>query len=904
MYFARDDHSVGRSDLRLPVEPSDPPSRSSASLASSCSSMSNSWCMLPLMTGDLHCSFEQERRASILYQLSRNSPDIAAVVGVFREYEDYGLPGYTPLDADRVRSTTFALMQALKYNTQVTEFVLNVKALELLLDQEHPLFPNATATATANGICSLLHFLKHNSSLKTLNIRIPPGTKESEYFVGLFTNNTEEEVSIQCPNLKEITLWIPRERPQRLRMMRMMMRHPSTKASTTAAVSTETAARIHPFEQSPPAVEDSSTADLLPRNRTSTRSLSPRPPMLTLPCIPPAVENEATEDEEDDYDLSGIARFVAQQPRLFYVRVQASSLTVQQWEDLTRGLATSQSLRHVELRRVEVDSTSSAALVRASSPLLPHGATTAATLALPPPPPATCTTSNMIAEQLAVLGRGLNRIDLFGTSIDISPLLIQKAAIASATTTADLTATGYVPRRQLNTLSWSSANLVNMPRLMDALSLPSATVQILELSHLNLSGPKCRCLAGMLQRNTSIRHLNLSRAQLDCVDASHLAKALLLNDTLLHLNLMDNVVWRSTPNALNIVQHQESESDTAIVTTSPDYYATLAFHSLRDLLGANTKLEVLDIGDNGLDALDEDERYGILLQGLQHNTHLKSLKVCNQANLFLDTLQMAFGGPPRQFHLSVSQHLGNVLQQNSCLQELVLNYNRFQEEHLAEYMAPALRYNTTLRVLGLKRVRLGNTSMVALAKGLVRHPALESLDVSYNINVTEQGYRALSNTIRTLPRLRTLWFHTMARHREEDAMSQHRFTLILAEALEDNTSVMEMSHSEILEGQSKFYLLLNQYDRKRLCRGGGIKNNALWPQLLASMPLDLVAFYVRRNATLLASVSSQREEDEEESFGAKRQTTAAEENKQDEEATRSLKRQKLAREEHSSSSYR
>jgi hypothetical protein len=275
------------------------------------------------------------------------------------------------------------------------------------------------------------------------------------------------------------------------------------------------------------------------------------------------------------------------------------------------------------------------------------------------------------------------------------------------------------------------------------------------------------------------------------------------------------------------------------------------------MLRHNTALEYLDLSDNGFDIQVSDYRYSKFFEGLLRNTTLRVVKVSNQANMFIDTLQTIFGQTPRSLDPSVAKTVGKVLALN-CLQVLNFNYNRLGDGPIARYLAPGLQNNTSLQVLGLKRVGMGDAALIALSKALRNNTHLHLLDISFNADLTEAGYTELKSTLMTMAELHTLWFHTTRRRDDDSGAAQKSYATILSEALEENCTLTTMSHSDILTPQAKTYLDLNRHGRKWLCRDGG-PQDVLWPIILSRMghycSVPVLAYFIRQNANFFASVS-------------------------------------------------
>ena len=449
------------------------------------------------------------------------------------------------------------------------------------------------------------------------------------------------------------------------------------------------------------------------------------------------------------------------------------------------------------------------------------------------------------SQSLALLAPHLLRLDLHGTAVDTSPLLLAKSMLDC---------------KPLHILSLSSSKLVHFDVLMQVLSAPNATLKGLELSHLNLSGDKCRMLAAMLRRNKSIQHLDVSCAQLDCVDGACLATALAENSTILSVTAKENHLWQHRPTAAATQVRHVYYVTTASTSISDSMAPDQVFLAFGKLLEANTKLLALDLSDNGHGLMGHEPQFALLLNGLCFNTNLKSLNMANRPNTFLDfhayredtTEHQALEST--ELHPSFCRVLASILRRDT-LHKLILNFCLIGDKDIADVLAPALQSNQNLRVLGLKGTGIRNSAMIALARSLERHPSIASLDVSFNDGVTQEGYECLSKTIEALPNLHTLWFHDATRNRQEKHLKQqYEYTQIIGRALKHNLSLKVMSHVDWLKKEQRYYLRLNQWDRQQLTTMDNIPS-ALWPRLLARMPAQVLSFYIRRNVTLLSSVS-------------------------------------------------
>jgi hypothetical protein len=424
----------------------------------------------------------------------------------------------------------------------------------------------------------------------------------------------------------------------------------------------------------------------------------------------------------------------------------------------------------------------------------------------------------------------LQSLELFVTKkVDWYPMLAQPHGKKSKT---------------LQRLSWTSTPIESssVRRLTSLLALSSCKLTQLEICHTNLSGSKAMMIAQMLQSNTSLVEVNLTCTHLNGLDGANIAQGLQCNSTLKRLVLGDNTLW-----------------------SAPSYTAFVQFRAL--LQSPTCQLEYLDLSDNAIfDHHNDDNNdshnpeaggFGGLLEGVKENTTLKVLKISNQANLFLETMQTLGGGTPQTLPTGVSEALGQALARHPTLQELNLAYDRLGDAAIAQYVAPSLASNTsTLQVLCLRRVGMGDAGMTAMATALRNNACLQHLDISFNIAITCDGYFELRETLRTMTELKTLWFHSTRRRPQTDTENfGYIYANILAQALPQNDSLTTMSHEDDLSPRGQLYLDLNRRGRKYLTKESVPDN--LWPLVLGrrSDSLGVLAFFVRHKADLLASVS-------------------------------------------------
>jgi len=342
-------------------------------------------------------------------------------------YQDYEDHGLRgkSLGSD-VNIVTQKLVASLDSNVLLEELTLNIQAISESLESSGP----------------IARFLNQSKSLQRLHIRIPPQTKATNLF----------SRRVICQNLKELTIWVASDRSTKRQIDFMRKSVNNNKRRRLR--------RCH---------------EAIHRSQCST--------VMDSACLQKVIH------DDDQFDLQGIARFIASQPQLKYVRVQTSTLSAKQWADLIDGINQNRSLKHVELRRLESNSRE----IFFSLQKLQHHPT-------------------------------LERIDLNGCPriCNWHSLVLKEA--------------------NFEHLSWSSSpvSIDSLQQLSSQLSCPASSLLKLEISHTNLSGDKISIISAMLKENCSLRELDLSRTQLNSVDGCVLTKSLQSNSTIENLILNDN----------------------------------------------------------------------------------------------------------------------------------------------------------------------------------------------------------------------------------------------------------------------------------------------------------------------------------------------------------------------------
>lgn len=187
--------------------------------------------------------------------------------------------------------------------------------------------------------------------------------------------------------------------------------------------------------------------------------------------------------------------------------------------------------------------------------------------------------------------------------------------------------------------------------------------------------------------------------------------------------------------------------------------------------------------------------------------------------------------------------------------KLILNGQTLGDETIAPSLAGLLQQRSSLRMLGLHHVCMGNNGTKGIANSLKDHPTLEVLDASENPAITESGCHVLAYSIKTCQNLHTLCFYQHCCHNLLSSHCQSNpccprdtgLAEIIHRALCVNTSLQKMSHIDGLTKDQQLHLLLNCYDRKWLLRDPVSNSSSLlkWSLIFWSMPLEILAYYVR-----------------------------------------------------------
>ena len=316
----------------------------------------------------------------------------------------------------------------------------------------------------------------------------------------------------------------------------------------------------------------------------------------------------------------------------------------------------------------------------------------------------------------------------------------------------------------------------------------------LDLSRNEIGDEGARELAKMLQANTALKELDLSGNRIEDEGACELAKMLQANTALKELDLSGNGI--GDEGACELAKMLQANTALKELDLSWNGIGDEGACELAKMLQANTALKELDLSWNGIG----DEGACELAKMLQANTALKELDLswngigdegaCElakmlQANTALKELDLSWN----RIGDEGACELAKMLQANTALKELDLSGNGIGDEGACE-LAKMLQANTALKELDLSRNRIGDEGACELAKMLQANTALKELDLSWN-GIGDEGACELAKMLQANTALKEL---DLSRNRIGD-----EGTCELAKMLQVNTALKEfnLSRNEI-----------------------------------------------------------------------------------------------------------
>ena len=252
----------------------------------------------------------------------------------------------------------------------------------------------------------------------------------------------------------------------------------------------------------------------------------------------------------------------------------------------------------------------------------------------------------------------------------------------------------------------------------------NTTLTNLDLSQNNVGPAGADSLATALKTNTTLTNLDLSQNNVGPAGAESLATALKTNTTLTNLNLSRNNVGPA--GAESLATALKTNTNLTNLDLSQNNVGPAGAESLATALKTNTTLTNLDLSQNNLGPTGAES----LATALKTNTTL--------TNLDLSYNNVGSAG---------AESLATALKTNTTLTNLHLSYNNVGPAG-AESLATALKTNTTLTNLYLSYDNVGSAGVESLATALKTNTTLTNLYLSHN-NVGSAGAESLATALKT-----------------------------------------------------------------------------------------------------------------------------------------------------------
>ncbi|CAH3152027.1 unnamed protein product [Porites evermanni] len=281
-----------------------------------------------------------------------------------------------------------------------------------------------------------------------------------------------------------------------------------------------------------------------------------------------------------------------------------------------------------------------------------------------------------------------------------------------------------------------------------------------EIRHRDIDDAAAAVIAAVLEANTTLTNLDLSRNSVGPAGAESLATALKTNTTLTNLDLSQNNVGPAGADSLATAL--KTNTTLTNLDLSQNNVGPAGAESLATALKTNTTLTNLNLSRNNVGPAGAES----LATALKTNTNLTNLDL-SQNNV----------GP------AGAESLATALKTNTTLTNLDLSQNNLGPTG-AESLATALKTNTTLTNLDLSYNNVGSAGAESLATALKTNTTLTNLDSSEN-NLGPAGAESLATALKTNTTLRilNLRFNNLGSDRAE----------FLSKTLEANTTLKKLS---------------------------------------------------------------------------------------------------------------
>uniref|UniRef100_A0ACB8FL80 Uncharacterized protein n=1 Tax=Sphaerodactylus townsendi TaxID=933632 RepID=A0ACB8FL80_9SAUR len=298
-----------------------------------------------------------------------------------------------------------------------------------------------------------------------------------------------------------------------------------------------------------------------------------------------------------------------------------------------------------------------------------------------------------------------------------------------------------------------------MDLLASVLSGKDCQIQKISLAENQIGNKGTKALARSLMVNRSLLALDLQNNAIKEDGTKSLAEALVNNHTLMTLHLQKTCVGPQGSKRLSEALKKNWGLKELIV--SSNCIGDVGAAALAEGLTGNHTLLTLDLRENSISKEGASE----IARALRANRTLRNLDLA--ANLLHDEGAQAIALALKENQALASLHLqwnflqsqaakalGQALKYNQSLTTLDLQENAIGDEGLAA-LASALKVNSTLTALYLQVAMVGNSGAKALAGALATNQSLATLDLRGNA-IGVEGAKAMASALKLNRALRRL----------------------------------------------------------------------------------------------------------------------------------------------------
>lgn len=246
-------------------------------------------------------------------------------------------------------------------------------------------------------------------------------------------------------------------------------------------------------------------------------------------------------------------------------------------------------------------------------------------------------------------------------------------------------------------------------------------------------------IAKLLSESTALAKLNLEQNKIDDIGGMELIAAIATNSILTKLNLNSNRLGATTMRAIGAILSMNSALQSLSLTSNNHLCHSIPPEEFLWSLTTNTTLKKLGLCATGVETNQAIQ----LAEHLYQNHSLSSLDLFANhikdkagerlakaliVNTGIQKLNLGYN----RLGLATQHAFSEMLKTNTTLLKLNLGFNKAFNEASSEALADALRENTTLKTLGLARMKLNVEAMSRFIEKLQFNTTLTRLVLAEN----------------------------------------------------------------------------------------------------------------------------------------------------------------------------